>query len=133
MKKGIIALALITVFSLAAGSAMAQPGYGCPWGGYGAQGGMYGATPQQTESYQKYMAETQQLRSQLMRDEAQLNALLMQEKPDPKQVKELNQRIAETQTQLQLKARDYGIQGQCPWCGGPMMGPGMGRGMNRGW
>lgn len=126
---------------LAAGSALAQQNPGQHMGGgYGMQGGQYYGTPQQSENYQKFMNETQQLRRQLRQDQAQLNALLMQDNPDPQQLRELNQRIAETQTELQLKANQYDLQGDCPYCGGPMgpgmrrgMGQGMGQGMHRGW
>lgn len=136
MKMRISLLVFVSLLFIA-GSALAQQGHGQHMGGgYGMQGGQYYGTPQQSENYQKFMNETQQLRRQLRQDQAQLNALLMQDNPDPQQLKQLNQRIAETRTELQLKANQFNLQGECPYCGGPMgpgMGHGMGYGMHRGW
>lgn len=141
MKKLLI-LVMTAALLCAAGAALAQNQYG---GGYGMHGGMMqgyqGNQPQQSEEYQKYYNDTQQLRRKLAQDRAQLNAELMQDNPDPKKVRELNHSMADTRTELQLKAHEYGVQDQCPWCGGGMgpgmgggmMGGGMGYGMHHGW
>lgn len=86
----------------------------CPMMGRGMMM-MPGMTPQQAQDYQNFQQETQQTQQQLMNDQYELNTLLNQANPDPQKVRELNLRIAETQTELQLKARKHGLTGYQMW------------------
>lgn len=104
MKKRLLLLSLVVVLGFAATQVFA-------WNGKAMRGGFNQACPL-AGSYgdygpeqQKFFEETQKLRTSLMADRAELNAILAGSDPDPKRVRELTENIAQTQIQLAKKAR----------------------------
>jgi zinc resistance-associated protein len=144
----IASLAFVLVFAV---SAFAQMGMGPGGGmmgpgmmgyGYGGNyGGNYQYTPEQQKAYQeivgKYQAQFAQLSEQMWNKQAQLNAVLAQDKIDSGQAKSLAKEIGalsaqsvETRVNMLIDMREkgfsyYGMGMMGGGMYGGMMGPGM--------
>ena len=129
MKKAITAVTAIFVVGFFAASAYA---WGC---GYGSGGSMRGNGNQvnnqsavSQEDMDAFYKDTQALRTSLMADRAELNALMAGSNPDPKRARALSENISKTQNEMRAKARQYNIP--CPIGG---QGCGQGGGNCGGW
>ena len=139
MKKKLLLLSLIVVLGFAATQVFAWNGRAMHRGYNPAQCPLAGSYGNYGPEQQKFFEETQELRTSLRADRAELNAILAGSDPDPQRVRELTENIARAQIQLASKARannafsrqgfghrgygrhmkhgGYGAQGQGP--GGP--------------
>lgn len=66
-------------------------------------------TAQYDQNRTQFMQETKQTRTELHQARSELHNLLQQENPDKNRIRELNSKIAELKTELQLKAKEYGM------------------------
>ncbi|MEJ2589179.1 MAG: hypothetical protein P8165_16710 [Deltaproteobacteria bacterium] len=122
MKKLIIGTITLLTLGL-----LVSPGLAFWGGGYcnGPRGGGWyaGDTPQidnaRKAEYDKYVAETAGIRQKLAAKQAEYNALMANDNPDPKRAGELAGEIAGLREQLRSKAPTYA---------GPGYGPGYGYG-----
>lgn len=71
-------------------------------------------TPQY-ENYKKFLQENRQLLEELNGKRAELMAIYMSKKPDPKKVGELAREITKLEGQLQDSAFKYNLPDPCPW------------------
>ena len=131
MKKGMIALALVTIigFGFATVNAFAW-NCGGPGSGYGARGwnGNY-LTNVNSEDFKKFLDETAQIRKSIAIDRAELNALMAGQNPDPEKVRELTARLIDNEEALNELARSANVNGSFGRgfgmygnCGGPGSG-----------
>ncbi|WP_321495775.1 periplasmic heavy metal sensor [uncultured Desulfobacter sp.] len=129
MKKTITAVTAIFIVGFFAVSAYA---WGCGYGsgtgmrGYGKQFNNQSAVSQ--EDMDAFYKDTQALRTSLMADRAELNALMAGSNPDPKRARVLSENISKTQNEMRAKAQKYNIP--CPIGG---QGYGQGGGNCGGW
>lgn len=114
---------------------MMGPGYG--YGG-GPQQGARALDEDAIKARDKFFEETKDLRKELTVKNAELSAVMNQEKPDEKKVAKLSGEIFDLRTQMREKAQESGLHngygpgafgpGYCQNFGG---GQGMGRGYGR--
>ena len=116
MKKIILTISTLLIVGFIATSAFA---WGC--GGYG--GGMNNRGGYNTDAYQTFSNDTQELRSSIAADRVELDALMAGTNPDPKRARQLSEQISKSENELRTKARENNITG---------MGPGM-MGYGNGW
>jgi len=92
------------------GQGMGRGDTGCPY---------YGGASSNPET-QKFLDATLDLRKSLIADQAELNAVMAAQNPDPKKARELAQKITDSQLSIQAKAREMKIQ--TAGCSGSGMG-----------
>lgn len=123
MKKIVVLVVALVGLTLFAGQAMARGGDGT--GPRGAGCPAYGAD---SPEMQKFLDATQELRKSLVADQAELNAVMAGQNPDPKKARELAVKIADSRTSIQAKARELKVSGPGGGCGYGPMGAGCGGG-----
>ena len=114
MKKIILTISTLLMVGFLATSAFA---WGC--GGYG---GWNNRARYNTDSYQTFYSDTQELRSSIAADRAELNALMAGTNPDSKRARQLSEQISKSENELRTKAREYNVAAR----GRGMMGYGNG-------
>ena len=133
MKKLITAAAIISVISLAGiQTASAHSGnYSnnndyC--GSYSTNDRTF--TEKDTEAIEKFRAETNSIRKEIVVKRSELNALLRNDNPDEKKVAKLTGDLYDLETELEAKAEETGVRNRYAYDHGPgMMGTyGRGRG-----
>lgn len=138
MKKQIVAIALVAGLSMAT-VASAQWGRGGHWGGNGRGG--YWDCPMQGQMMQgpmmqqldpdtrakvaKFFKDNQALHKQMAMKQAEKQALMQSDKPDPQAVAKVAGELFDLRTAMHEKAEAAGVSQYL----GPMGGRGMGRGM----
>jgi len=128
MKKTITAVTAIFIVGFFAVSAYA---WGCGYGsGTGMRGHGKGVNNQSAvnpavnqEDLDAFFKETQALRTSLLADRAELNALMAGTNPDPQKARALSENISKTRSELRAKAQQHNISGPM---GGLGYGPGGG-------
>lgn len=106
MKKTITAVAATLIVGFFAASAYA---WGC---GYG--GGMHENGYNQSGyngAYQSFINDTQDLRSSISADRAELNALMAGANPDPQKARALSEKISQSENELRAKAQQHNVAG----------------------
>jgi Spy/CpxP family protein refolding chaperone len=88
--------------------------------------GNYNGAGYNNDGDQSFNNDTQALRSSIAADRTELNALMAGTNPDPKQARELSERISKSENELRNKAQEYNVSSR------GMMGYGQGayRGMS---
>lgn len=81
-------------------------------------------TPEQKAKIEKFTAEVQGLREQIIKKRSELTILRTQPNPDWKAIEQKHKEIVEIKTQIQKKAHEEGVAGQvgCGYGAGRMMG-----------
>ena len=133
MKKLVTAVAIISVISLA-GIQIASAHGGNYSNNYDYCGSY--STDDRTinekdaEAIEKFWAETNSVRKEIVVKRSELNALLRNDNPDEKKVAKLTGDLFDLETELEAKAEKTGIRGRYAYDHGPgMMGTyGRGRG-----
>ena len=141
MKKTALLLTLALVAGLFATQALAWRGGAGGCGGYGQYGGgQYRAgqvappqlTPEQSAAYEKFLADTSELRAKMFADRAEMRALMRAQNPDASKIRALAENVAKTRQEIAAKAKEAGIPvGAFPGRG--VCGLGNGRGQHRGY
>lgn len=135
MKKHIVAIALVAGLSLAT-AASAQWGRGGGHGHGGWGGGAYWDCPMQGQMMQqldpdarakvaKFFKDNQALQKQMAMKQAEKQALMRSDNPDPQAVAKVAGELFDLRTSIHEKAEAAGVSQYL----GPMGGRGMGRGM----
>jgi hypothetical protein len=115
MKKIIVTVSTLLIVGFIGSSAFA-------WGCGGYDRGYNRTGYHNTDSYQAFYKDTQELRSSIAADQAELNALMAGTNPDPKRARELSLKISKSENELRAKAQEYNISDRGP----RMMGYGNG-------
>lgn len=115
MKSKIIIAVAATALVLGI-STMNVSAHGWDNGGQMMGPGMMSGTGATNAESQKFFDETKDIRVQIAADKAELDALMSNQNPDSKRVRELTESIANNELTLQEKARAYG------WHNGNMNG-----------
>ena len=133
MKKLITAAAIISVISLAGIQTVSAHG-----GNYSNNNdycGSYGTddrtfTEKDAATIEKFQAETNSVRKEIVVKRSELNALLRNDNPDEKKVAKLTGDLYDLETEFQAKAEETGVKNRYAYDHGPgMMGTyGRGRG-----
>jgi hypothetical protein len=121
MKKIFMTISIVLMVGFLAGSAYAWGCGGMYGNGYnnGMRGNHNGAGYNNGD-YQSFNNDTQALRSSIEADRVELNALMAGTNPDPKQARELSERISKSENELRNKAQEYNVSSR------GMMGYGQG-------
>lgn len=112
MKNFFMTISIVLIVGFLAASAYA---WGCGrMYGSGHNNGMYGmgnynGTGYNNDAYQSFNNDTQALRSSIAADRTELNALMAGTNPDPKQARELSERISKSEIELRSKAQEYNV------------------------
>lgn len=127
MKKSII-IGLVIALTMALASVAIARGYGqCGKG----PGGMANMTPEQTQTFARFQADSLSLRQKMMQLRTELMTLRVEAKPDWKAIAGKEKEMVDVRIEIRKKATEAGIAGfgrggrDCDNCG---MGMGMGRG-----
>lgn len=146
MKKTIITITLVLLVAFAGTQAFAYRSLpsccdsftGAP-AAPGAPQGPDALQAPDPETQKKFLAETAELRKSLAADRAEFGALMSQDAPDVKRIRELAASIFETRDQIQAKAQELGMPllrqnrgSGCPYSDTPGRGPNRGKNRNRG-
>ena len=133
MKKLVTALAIISVISLA--SIQIASAHGGNYSNNYDYCGSYSTddltiNEKDAEAIEKFRAETNSVRKEIVVKRSELNALLRNDNPDEKKVAKLTGDLFDLETELEAKAEKTGIRGRYAYDHGPgMMGTyGRGRG-----
>lgn len=133
MKKFITAAAIMSVISLAGIQTASAHGGNYSnnndyCGNYGTYDRTY--TENDTEAIEKFRAETNTTRKEIVVKRSELNALLRNDNPDEKKVAKLTGDLYDLETELEAKAEKTGVRNRYTYDHGPgMMGTyGRGRG-----
>ena len=133
MKKVITAAAILSLVSFAGiQSASAHGGYSnnndyC--GSYGSYDKAY--AEKDTEAIEKFRAETNSARKEIVVKRSELNALLRNDNPDEKKVAKLTGDLYDLEAELEEKAEKTGVRGRYAYDHGPGMMGTYGRGYGR--
>jgi len=134
MKRIIVILAVLASVAFIGSQVLAWAGGGYGKGGFGHKSSMT------NEQHARFVQETEPLRSELWQVRAQRQELLNQGSPSQEKLQELNQKIAELQTKMQLKAKEHAGDWQSRRTRGNFAGPCAGQGYgyrggphHRGW
>jgi hypothetical protein len=123
MKKNIIIGLVIALTMALASVAIARGGKG--------PGGMANMTPEQTQTFARFQADTLSLRQKMMQLRTELMTLRVEAKPDWKAIAGKEKEMVDVRIEIRKKAAEAGLAGfgrggrDCDNCG---MGMGMGRG-----
>ena len=120
---GAISLAGIQIVSAHGGNYSNNNDY-C--GAYGTYDRTY--TEKDTEAIEKFRAETNSARKEIVVKRSELNALLRNDNPDEKKVAKLTGDLYDLETELEAKAEKTGVRNRYAYDHGPGMMRGYGRG-----
>ena len=133
MKKLVTTAAIISVISLA--GIQTASAHGGSYSNNNDYCGSYGSydntkTEKDTATIEKFRAETQTVRKEIVVKRSELNALLRNDNPDEKKVAKLTGDLYDLETELEAKAESTGVRNRHFYGHGPgMMGTyGQGRG-----
>jgi Spy/CpxP family protein refolding chaperone len=133
MKKLITAAAIMSVISLA--GIQAASAHGGNYSNNNDYCGSYGTddrtfTEKDAEAIEKFRAETNSTRKDIVVKRSELNALLRNDNPDEKKVAKLTGDLYDLETEFEAKAESTGVRNRYSYGHGPgMMGTyGQGRG-----
>ena len=135
MKKLVTAAAIISVISLA-GIQTASAHGGKYYSNNNDYCGSYGTydkayTEKDTEALEKFRAETNSVRKEIVVKRSELNALLRNNNPDETKVAKLTGDLYDLETELEVKAEKTGIRSSHAYDHGPGMMGTYGRGYGR--
>ena len=133
MKKLVTAAAIVSIISLA--GIQTASAHGGNYSNNNDYCGSYGTydrtnTEKDTAAIEKFRAETQTVRKEIVVKRSELNALLRNDNPDEKKVAKLTGDLYDLETELEAKAETTGVRNRHFYGHGPgMMGTyGQGRG-----
>ena len=133
MKKLITAAAIISVMSLA--GIQTASAHGGNYSNNNDYCGSYGTddrafTEKDAATIEKFRAETNSVRKEIVVKRSELNALLRNDNPDEKKVAKLTGDLYDLETEFEAKAEETGVKNRSAYDHGPgMMGTyGRGRG-----
>ena len=135
MKKLITAAAIIGVISLAGiQAAFAHGGY---YSNNNDYCGSYSTdertfTEKDAEEIEKFRAETNSMRKEIVVKRSELNAILRNDNPDEKRVAKLSGELYDLETELNAKAEKTGVRNSYGYEHGPGMMDNYGSGRGRG-
>lgn len=137
MKKKIAIVAVVAGLGLA-GITQAYGGWGNRTGGYYdcpmiQNGQMAQLDPALQEKRDKFFTDTQEIRKEMVMKQAEKQALLRSDNPDPQAVSKISGELFDLRTTLRQKADEAGLPGAIGPMGGAGFAPGMkGRGFDQG-
>lgn len=120
MKKIFMTLSIVLMAGFLAANAYAWVCGGMYGSMYNNGMGIYNGAAYNNGAYQSFYNDTQALRSSIAADRAELNALMAGTNPDPKQARELSEKISKSENELRAKAQEYNVSSR------GMMGYGQG-------